>query len=159
MYRLQQFLQIKNNLGIKVKIKELFYQFVNFMLVSGIGFIMDFGVFYFLTAALCIKVVYANMISAVPAITWVFLVSTKKIFQEGHTDIPVWLKYIIYLFYQACLLVCVSWLAQFIYDYLEPYVVGYEIVYKYLQLLCKCLITPITMICNFIVMKNLAERI
>jgi len=138
---------------------HLFAQFLHFILVSGIGFLIDFTVYYLLTEKVGMPIAHSNMLSAFPAITWVFLFSTQKIFQKSAGRFSLGAKYLIYLLYQAVLLVCVSYLAQYLYGVFYPLAVPYRIVREYLQLLCKCLITPITMLCNFFVMKNLTERV
>ncbi len=139
--------------------KQLLRQFLQFLSVSGIGFLIDFAGYYLLTAYAGVPIAYANMVSAIPAITWVFLFSTRRIFQKSTGRLPVWGKYIVYLLYQAVLLACVSYLAQFLYGLFYPWTEGLPLLRQYLQLLCKCLITPITMTCNFVVMKLLTEKL
>lgn len=140
-------------------IRRIIKQFISFLVVSGVGFLIDFSVYYYLTSYMGVPIAYANMISAVPAITWVFIISTRKIFQTSRHRYRVEVKYVIYLGYQAILLILVSQLAQRIYNYLYPCVYSVHFLSEYLNLLCKCLITPITMICNFLVMKFLSEKV
>lgn len=138
--------------------KQLIKQFCRFIMVSGIGFIIDFSAYYYLTKYLVIPIAYANMISAVPAVTWVFIFSTRKIFQKTNSKYSLWTKYVIYIAYQFALLLVVSYLAQEIYNILYTYLFDIKIIGEYLKVLCKCIITPITMICNFIFMKYLTEK-
>lgn len=137
----------------------LLIQFFKFLSVSGIGFLIDFAVYYYLTTYICFPIAYGNMVSAIPAITWVFIFSTNKIFKTNRNTCSVGIKYAIYLCYQVLLLIIVSYLAQFIYNFLLPYIGDVWLIGDYLNLFCKCIITPITMTCNFFVMKFLAERI
>lgn len=145
--------------GIMVDMKKLMKQFFSFIAVSGVGFIIDFAVYYYLTASVGFSVVFANMMSAIPAITWVFTFSTRKIFQTTKHAWSIGVKYAVYLSYQAVLIVIVSTLAQWMYNVLLPYVFDIWLIGEYLNLVCKCMITPITMVCNFVVMKFLSERI
>lgn len=138
--------------------KQYLKQFFQFISVSGVGFLMDFSIYTVLTSKMNVSVSYANMLSAIPAITWVFIFSTRKIFMTNGNKFGLIHKYVVYLCYQVILLIAVSYLAQWIYDILYPNIHALWIIGKYLNLFCKCLITPITMICNFMVMKFLAER-
>lgn len=139
---------------------KLLHQIVSFIIFSGIGFLIDFGIYYYLTSNLVLPVMYANMVSAIPAITWVFVLSTRKVFlRSKNSRIPIWVKYVSYLVYQFILLSIVSYIAQFLYDMLYIYTYSIPLVHQYFQLICKCMITPITMICNFLVMKNIIERL
>lgn len=139
--------------------KKLIKQFLSFIAVSGVGFIIDFTIYCYLTGFAKFPVAFANMMSAVPAITWVFIFSTRKIFRATKYGWSIGVKYAVYLSYQAILLVIVSSLAQWLYNILFPYTVNMWLIGKYLNLVCKCMITPITMVCNFVVIKFLAERI
>jgi len=98
-----------------------------------------------------------NMISAVPAITFVFFTSTIKTFHNNIKGIPVWLKYAIYLAYQFLLLVLVSYINFLLFWHLRNDASIPEIFVPYLKLITKILITPITITCNFLVLKKLLE--
>ncbi len=139
--------------------KKIFRQMMLFFISSGIGFIIDFSVYLLLVKDLEIRVLYANMISALPAVTFVFIISNTRIFSVEKTNIKDKIrKYFIYLGYQAVLLACVSYLGDYIYfnhtEFLTNMLNDVQI-----KLLIKVFITPITMILNFIVMKFLTERI
>ena len=90
----------------------LLKQAVRFLAVSGSGWLIDFSVFVFLTEWLHLIVAYANMLSSIPAITLVFIVSTRKIFSAQNRKIPLWGKYAIYFLYQMILVSCVSWIGE-----------------------------------------------
>ncbi|MDO5444378.1 MAG: GtrA family protein [Eubacteriales bacterium] len=135
--------------------KKLFFQFFGFIGISGIGWLIDFSIYTCLTSFTDIPVAYANMISSFPAITLVFIVSTRKIFDNGG-KIPVYAKYIIYLFYQFVLVALVSMAAGKLAPWLGEIFEGkFENISK---LLAKIAITPITMVMNFIVMKLMTEK-
>lgn len=137
---------------------KYFRQFVNFIGISGIGWLIDFSIYMCLTVVFHFNVFLSNIISAIPAVTLVFLLSTRKIFVAKLGGMPVWGKYIIYVTYQMILLFTVSKIGQVLYDAvfqivkITSYIGG-------LKLVIKICITPITMIMNFIVMKILTERI
>lgn len=136
-------------------LKQLFLFFIS----SGIGFIIDFTVYYTLVKDLDLSVLYANMISAFPAITFVFIISNTSIFNVEKTTIKEKLKkYVLYCCYQAILLAVVSYFGNYIYlnytGFMKEYLSEVQI-----KLVIKCIITPITMVCNFIVMKILIERL
>lgn len=137
---------------------KLIRQIMNFTLISGMGFILDFGIYLILTNFIKLPISYANMISAIPAITYVFFISTKKIFNQKKSNIDIKIKYIIYFVYQIILVTLVSLLAQLIYEYLINELTNLIIVNN-LKIIIKLLITPLTMLCNFIVMKILSEKL
>lgn len=132
---------------------------MSFMLISGVGFIMDFTVYYLLTSLCKINVGYANMISAIPAVTYVFFISTRKTFESGKSKLPLSYKYLIYFIYQIFIVTGVSIFAQVLYMNLYEILTEWLLISSNLKLIIKCMITPITMICNFFVMKFLCEKI
>lgn len=134
-------------------------QGLSFLMVSGIGFILDFSIYYALTDFLEINIVYANIISAIPAVTYVFLISTRKIFATKKSNRSISDKYIIYFIYQIILLILISLLAQFLYNKFYHLASNYLVIKNNFKIIIKCIITPITMTCNFFVMKILCEKI
>ena len=63
-----------------------------------------------------------------------------------------------YVIYQLVLIFLVSYLG----DMLDSFLVlhpDWGIIYDYHKLACKVIITPITMTCNFLVMRSLSEKI
>lgn len=136
--------------------RKILVQFFKFVGISGIGWLIDFTIYTLLTTVFNVPVFYANCISAVPAVTLVFLVSTKKIFQKSH-KLPLIVKYIVYLLYQFVLLVFVSSVCSWLADWIIASFNGqYDSVAK---IAAKILITPITMIMNFFVMKIMVEKV
>ena len=53
---------------------------IKFVLTSGIGFVLDFISYFMMTQLINISVVYANFTSSIIGATFVFIVSTRKIF-------------------------------------------------------------------------------
>lgn len=145
----------KNN---KEKIIKIFKQFLSFLLVSGVGWLIDFTIYFLLTHFAKLNVALANVISSIPAITYVFLISTRKIFKSSTSKISLKYKYLIYFGYQLILVSCVSLFGEFLHDKLIN-IITISFLLNNLKMVIKILITPITMTINFIVMKNLIERL
>lgn len=142
-----------------MNIKNLVNQIVKFLLVSGTGWLMDFSIYLLLTGKLNFTVGYSNFISGIPALTFVFFISTKKIFKQNIKGISLKKKYSIYFLYQIILIAMVSWIGQFLYSSISISEL-YEIfiINKYLKIFIKVIITPVTMSLNFCVMKILSEK-
>ena len=138
---------------------KLFHQFKTFLFTSGIGWIIDFSLYSIFTTFLGISVLYANMISSVPAVTFVFIVSTRKTFSNNATNISLKQKYFIYIIYQFILLLIISNLGQWLFDIMKtiPWIV--RILDGYIKVFIKLIITPVTMTINFLVMKGLIEKL
>lgn len=138
---------------------SLIKQGICFLITSGTGFLIDFLCYYFLLEFIGIDVSYANMMSSIPAITFVFFVSTKKIFKRRESSVTLGKKYLIYFIYQMILVVSVSLIAGNIYNYLINILNDNIILGINIKIVAKLIITPFTMLCNFIFMKVLTERI
>ena len=137
------------------KLKLLLTQFIKFLFVSGTGWIIDFGLYSLLTGIFRFQILYSNILSSMPAITFVFIFSTKKIFKENKDGFSIKQKYIIYFIYQIVLVLLVSLLGQFLYII----IIKNKINFSLLKIIIKVIITPITMILNFFVMKYLTEKL
>ena len=137
------------------KLKLLLIQFVKFLLISGTGWLIDFGLYSILTGILSFEVLYSNILSSIPAITFVFVISTKKVFKENKKGFSIKQKYIIYFIYQMVLIFIVSLLGQFLY----VAAIKNSIDFKALKIAIKVMITPVTMVLNFFVIKYLAEKL
>lgn len=138
---------------------KLIRQAISFVLISGTGFLLDFTIYYILTKFIGTEISYANMISSIPAITYVFFISTKKTFRENNSKINIKYKYLLYIIYQLILVTLVSLLAKYLYENLRYIKLQIELIENNLNIIIKLLITPITMTSNFIVMKILSEKI
>lgn len=134
---------------------NLISKFFRFIGVSGIGWVIDFVIYTLLTEAAHLPVALSNYISTVPAITLVFFVSTRKLFLCRPDGLSLRTKYLLYVAYQLLLVTAVSFLAQWLAGVLPlllPFLAPIA------KLAAKILITPITMVCNFFVLKYLAEK-
>ena len=150
--------EISMTITKKEKIKKIIKQFIPFVMVSGIGWIIDFSVYFVLTHFINLNVATANIFSSIPAITYVFLMSNKKIFKNNNSKLKIQYKYLIYFCYQLILVFCVSMFGEFLYNILQDKIT-ITFLLENLKMVIKILITPITMTINFIVMKNLIEKI
>ena len=142
-----------------VKLKRLINQFIKFIGVSGVGWCLDFSLYLVFTSILGWPVFISNCFSAVPAVTLVFTVSTSKIFQKMQGRVPTYVKYVIYLVYQIILLLIVSSLGQWLAKTIVLKVGSIKEIVNLSKVIAKVMITPITMVMNFGIMKILTERI
>ena len=138
---------------------KLLNQFKTFLFTSGIGWIIDFSLYSIFTTFLGISVLYANMISSIPAVTFVFIVSTRKTFSNNTTNISLKQKYFIYIIYQFMLLLIISNLGQWLFDIMKTIPCIVRILDGYIKVFIKLIITPVTMTINFLVMKGLIEKL
>lgn len=140
--------------------KSILKQILNFICISGVGWIIDFTVFYFLTNRLNLNVGYSNFVSAIPAVTYVFIISTRNIFSKNISKFSIKVKYIIYFIYQLLLVSCVSVIGQYFYELLmSTSLTCNSTITNHLSIFVKLCITPITLCANFLFMKVLIEKI
>ena len=135
--------------------KKLIIQFFKFLLISGTGWLIDTTIYTILTVILKYNVIFSNILSSIPSITFVFFVSTRKIFLTHIGKFSLKQKYLIYILYQIILITTVSLIGQILYNISENLLSNKEL----LKIIIKLTITPITMITNFFVMKFLAEKL
>ncbi len=139
------------------KIKKLIIQAFKFFGLSGIGWIIDFGVFTLLTNVIHVPAGAANIISSLCGVTFVFFTSTIKTFAVKTERFSLKQKYIFYVLFEIIVILvaskCVGLLSG-VFAQAE-----WEIVVKFAPILAKICVTPFTMLCNFIFMKILTEKI
>lgn len=136
--------------------KKLIKQAISFIGLSGIGWLLDFGV-YTLLGIISNRLEINNMISSWVGVTFVFIFSTRTVF-ISNSKIPLKAKYLIYIVYQFVLILLMSKLLR----YLNSVILSYFTLWfiqKFSAIISKILITPITMILNFFVMKGLIEKL
>lgn len=136
--------------------KSLFMQAVKFIGISGIGWLLDFSV-YTVLAFLSQNLFLNNIISSLTGVTFTFIFSTRLVF-KNNCRIPLQAKYLLYLLYQVMLIFVISRLLQFI-DAKLVQIFELEIITKSSFVIAKILVTPVTMILNFLVMKFLMEKL
>ena len=136
--------------------KNLWKQAVAFIGLSGIGWLLDFSVYT------CMRLVSEslslnNIISSWVGVTFVFLLATGNIFQNKSRISLRW-KYVIYLLYQSILISCISNLLAVVHSMICEFVT-IDLILQFSFIISKILVTPITMILNFIVMKGVVEKL
>ena len=136
--------------------KMLLRQIAKFVGISGIGWILDFCTYTSLSFC-SNNIVINNIISSWLGVTFVFIFATRKVF-KNNSRISLKKKYAIYLAYQLILIYLISKLLGYINSYIISNVMIEEIL-RLSKVISKVIITPITMIMNFIVMKSIIERI
>lgn len=141
-----------------LNLKKILKQFINFLFLSGIGWLIDFTLYLLFSNVFNLKIIHSNILSSIPAVTFVFFVSTRKIFSKNNSRISLKEKYLIYFLYQLILILLISLLAQYLY-LLSLKNISMNVELKLLKIIIKILITPITMLINFIVMKFLIEKL
>jgi hypothetical protein len=137
-------------------LKGLFLQAVKFVGLSGIGWILDFCT-YFALSFISTNLVANNIISSWLGVTFVFLFATRKIFQNNNR-ISLKGKYFIYIFYQCVLIFFISHLLNALNVVILNHVTSAMII-KFSAIISKILVTPITMVLNFFVMKGVIEKL
>ena len=136
--------------------KQLLQQAIRFIGLSGIGWILDFCT-YACIGFFSSNLVLNNFISSWVGVTFVFVFSTKKVFQNDRGIALKW-KYVIYLLYQCILIYLISrvlnGINMLIVNYLEIHMIM-----RFSSIIAKILVTPITMVLNFFVMKGVIEKL
>jgi putative flippase GtrA len=152
--------QMLSNKRMKINLAKYYRQAFSFFVISGLGWMIDFSIYAAVTIFFDLNVLTANMLSSIPAITFVFYISTKKTFEQKENTIKLKYKYLIYFTYQIILLVCVSFLGQMMFTYINMVnLTDIPFILNNLKIVVKILITPVTMLMNFIVMKLLIEKL
>ena len=135
---------------------KLFKQFLHFIGFSGIGWVLDFTL-YISLAFLGVHLFLCNVLGAVAGVTFVFIFSTRYIF-VSHSCVPLSVKYLIYILYQIILVCSISHLLVLINGCILAHF-SFEYVIRLSAIVSKILITPITMLLNFFVLKQIIEKI
>ena len=135
---------------------SVFNKMIRFFGISVVGWVIDFTIFNLCIYLFDYNVSTINIFSSLIGVTFIFIFSTSKIFDNGDR-LSIRLKYIIYISYQIVLILCVSRFLLIIKGYLLSSDIYTLVIYA--NLLAKILITPITASLNFFVMKSLVEKI
>ncbi|MBP3766219.1 MAG: GtrA family protein [Bacilli bacterium] len=146
--------------------KKIIKQALSFFLISGVGWLMDISLYTILTY-IGVHVILSNIISSSVAVTYVYITSTKKLF-KNESRINLKVKYIMYIAYQICMILISSYCVYLISNCLIQMLPNVNIssikgiinlIVEYAKLSAKILVTPFTMVINFIFMKFLIERV
>lgn len=136
--------------------KKVLIEGLRFIGFSGIGWLIDTTIYLILTSIFKLNVDVSNIFSSLVGVTFVFIMSTRKIF-VSNSKINIKIKYLIYVIYQIILILTASKIMLLLKDYLIT--LNIDIIIKYINIIVKIIITPFTMLINFIVMKLLIEKI
>lgn len=136
--------------------KTLISQAIRFIGLSGVGWLLDFGI-YTLIGLVSANLVLNNSISSLVGVTFVFIFATRKVF-DNDSNIPLKWKYVLYLLYQCLLIYFISKLLNVINAVILANIM-IDIIKKSSAIIAKILITPITMTLNFFVMKGVIEKL
>lgn len=131
-------------------------QGISFAGLSGIGWILDFCIYTGL-GIISTNLVLNNMISSWMGVTFVFAFTTRKIF-ENKSNISLSWKYLMYLIYQCLLIFLISNLLYQINEIILLHFVSNS-VRNFSGIISKILVTPVTLILNFVVMKYVIEKL
>lgn len=139
--------------------KKLVIKFFMFALISGIGVTIDFLCVGTALAFFDLSPFYANSIGSTLGIIFVFFTSVYKVFINNGRLVLV--KFFVYLVYSAGLIYCVSSFIDALYLY-EPFLNSLSSLmldFIHPAIIAKIIITPVTLIVNFIVARFLIEKI
>ena len=140
----------------KSKLHHLLYQAIRFVGLSGIGWLLDFTV-YTVLSFIMEDLALVNMLSSLVGASFVFVFSTRFVFKNSRR-VPLAVKYVIYVLYQLVLIFLISHLLAFI-NSLILSIFSIKLIVSLAPTLSKIIVTPITMVINFFVMKLLTEKL
>ena len=135
---------------------KLFNKMLKLFGVSVAGWIIDFSIYNLLLFLFDIDVAVINIISSLIGVTFIFIFSTRRIF-ESSNGLSIKLKYIVYIVYQIVLILSVSEILPIFKNYLLSS--DNLIFVNYANAIAKILVTPITASINFVFMKWLMEKV
>jgi putative flippase GtrA len=121
---------------------QIIINFFKYFYVSLVGLSLDVLIYYTLVHIFGMEVFFANLMSSFSAISFVYIMSTKKIFDK-QSSISSYTLYIIYH------LISIN-----IYSYL---VSSIHVQYGFSPLMSKAVTVPLSFITNFIFMSVLAN--
>ena len=96
--------------------KKIIKQAIGFIGISGLGWIIDIIIYTLLTSILKINVNIANAFSSFIGVSFVFIISTRKLF-INNSRINIKIKYIIYIVYQIILISSASYIMLVLKNY------------------------------------------
>lgn len=141
---------------MKIKVRNFIKQAIKFIGLSGIGWLLDFFI-YTILGHFSRNLFFNNCISSWMGVTFVFIFSTRKVFQNN-SRISLKVKYLIYILYQCVLIFLISRLLNWINTFMLVHFI-WVCIDRFSYLISKILVTPITMTLNFFVMKGVIEKI
>ena len=140
--------------GRNCKMNNEWRTILKFVIISGTGWIMDFGIYSSLVAYAVFSPLYSNLISATIAITFVFFISIYKIFLKQRRFVLG--GFFIYLIYQALSIFLFSYLIDMTSDFI---MIHYLLASNISSILAKCIMTPVTLATNYLFMRFLIVKL
>lgn len=134
---------------------DIIKQAIKFFAISGTGWLMDMAIFTLLTNIASVSTIICNIISSFVAVTYVYFISTRKTFINNSTTKTLKRKYLYYIIYQVFIII----LSSIIISCLSGIFSHFALISNWNKIIAKIVFTPVTMICNFIFMKWLIEKI
>ena len=131
-------------------------QMLKFFGVSVLGWLIDFSIYNLIIFLFDMNISVINVISSLIGVTFIFIFSTRKIFESSGKH-SIRTKYVIYIVYQIILILSVSRLLPVFREYLLSFDISF--IMNYSNAIAKVMITPITASINFIVMKFVIEKL
>ena len=131
--------------------RSLLNKFFRFALISGVGWLIDFSVYTALTRLTAFAVAGTNYLSSLPAVTYLFLTSTRRVLACKTDRASKLTKYLVYALYQMAMVSAASFLMQALAAWLAAFT-------EFYKLAAKILVTPFTMTANFFVLRVIAEK-
>lgn len=136
--------------------KNFINQVLRFIGLSGIGWILDFFTYIGL-GIISDNLLVNNIISSWVGVTFVFAFATRKVFTDKGSISLGW-KYVAYLLYQCVLIYFISRILNTLNSTIVSYLQT-GILLRLSPVIAKILVTPVTMILNFFVMKGIIEKL
>ncbi len=127
-------------------------KFTKFTIVSGMGWGIDLLIFTVATHILQWNAAVSNILSAAIAVIFVYVNSTRYIFQHDGTNFK--LKFFIYAIYQLCSIVMFSLLI----DVVSSWLLDFSFFRNFSSIFAKIAVTPFTLLTNFLFMRYLVEK-
>ena len=145
-------MKIKDN-----KILKFIKQAFMFFGISGIGWLMDMTIYTVMANLTKVEPMIINIVSSIVAVTFVYITSTKKLFVNKKNAISLKKKYIIYVVYQIFIILLSSYIIGILALGLGGF--NYSFIIKFAKIIAKIVVTPFTMVINFLFMKFLIEKV
>ncbi|QYY80339.1 GtrA family protein [Pseudomonas sp. B21-041] len=128
--------------------------FLGFLLVSGVGWILDLLSYTTLTQAFDVSPAFANFASSMVGVTYVWLIALNRVFKQGGHGKYIFLP--IYWTYQAVSILGYSMLISIVVVKLVDFGID-QVLPLPAAVLAKLMVTPVNLLTNFLFMTVLTK--
>lgn len=128
--------------------------FIGFVLISGVGWLLDFSSFTAMTQLFGIAYSKANFVSSMIGVTYVWIVALGRLFRRKNEGFPLYLM--IYWAYQAASISLYSLLISLIAKS-SPNLQMSLLLGVPVALVAKIILTPVNLLTNFVFMSFLTK--